>query len=465
MWATLLCPSTVAHKDQEVQRLPPCGGREPPGLERHGAAAAACSVMQGNPRTRRRRLLRQRALARLRVGKACATVGVQTEWNHDEAAYDQAGSRTGPRLVDGCGIPALPSQVDPNGQGFEVDPNGQGFEVPESGPLRTPPPELETPEFADISGQEFVEQARNRLDSIVQTLSTPAEGPDHVSAMAIQLELCGAARPRLTRLAREAVEDENQGGTELVEQIFCLLEQLDALPKEFETWAEAAGDKCQLARFNPPPRANAGSTSISDDAVYAEDATNPLAKVLGLIDELKTKIVVEGEVEQKAYDEYLQWCQNTVQGAGFAMETATKARGELEAKITELSAEIVEACTNWGLEFWNYVQSVRTHQWRPDPLQRLPLHSGKMVASQMVCYTVEYTSDTPAGCHFQLTDLLAAIRGLGPGAHEVERVSQALHVSMRSDVDERTMQAALERLKCKGYIHYDKEKTMVKGEG
>jgi len=71
--------------------------------------------------------------------------------------------------------------------------------------------------------------------------------------------------------------------------------------------------------------------------------TNPLAKVLDLMDELKAKIIKEGEVEAKAYDEYLQWCQSAVQDTGFAIETATKEKGELEAKITELTAEISEA--------------------------------------------------------------------------------------------------------------------------
>merc|ERR1712060_912380 len=68
--------------------------------------------------------------------------------------------------------------------------------------------------------------------------------------------------------------------------------------------------------------------------------TNPLAKVLDLVDELSAKIVKEGEVEQKAYDEYLQWCQNAVQETGFAIETAAKEKGELEAKLVELAAEI-----------------------------------------------------------------------------------------------------------------------------
>jgi len=71
--------------------------------------------------------------------------------------------------------------------------------------------------------------------------------------------------------------------------------------------------------------------------------SNPLSKVLDLMDELKAKIIKEGEVEAKAYDEYLQWCQSAVQDTGFAIETATKEKGELEAKIAELSAEISEA--------------------------------------------------------------------------------------------------------------------------
>jgi len=70
--------------------------------------------------------------------------------------------------------------------------------------------------------------------------------------------------------------------------------------------------------------------------------SNPLSKVLDLMDELKAKIVKEGEVEAKAYDEYLQWCQSAVQDTGFAIEAATKEKGELEAKITELDAEISE---------------------------------------------------------------------------------------------------------------------------
>jgi len=80
-------------------------------------------------------------------------------------------------------------------------------------------------------------------------------------------------------------------------------------------------------------------------ALEGTSDTNPLAKVLDLMDELREKIVAEGEAEAKSFDEYLNWCKNSVQDSGFAIETATKEKGELKAKITELTAEIDEAGT------------------------------------------------------------------------------------------------------------------------
>merc|ERR1719458_903358 len=67
--------------------------------------------------------------------------------------------------------------------------------------------------------------------------------------------------------------------------------------------------------------------------------TNPLAKVLDLMGELKAKIVKEGEVEAKAYEEYLQWCQSAVQDTGFAIETATSEK-ELMEVISALERAI-----------------------------------------------------------------------------------------------------------------------------
>jgi len=87
------------------------------------------------------------------------------------------------------------------------------------------------------------------------------------------------------------------------------------------------------------------STSGLGAKTGASVQSNPLGKVIDLLNELSAKIVKEGEDEAKAYEEYVQWCQSAVQETGFAIQSATKEKGELEAKITELSSEIDAAGT------------------------------------------------------------------------------------------------------------------------
>jgi len=64
---------------------------------------------------------------------------------------------------------------------------------------------------------------------------------------------------------------------------------------------------------------------------------------LQLIDELAAKITKDGEAEQKAYNEYVEWCDDTAKNTGFAIKTAESAIGELEAKIGELTGNIAAA--------------------------------------------------------------------------------------------------------------------------
>jgi len=68
--------------------------------------------------------------------------------------------------------------------------------------------------------------------------------------------------------------------------------------------------------------------------------TNPMGQVLSLLDELAAKITADGEAEAKAYAEYVEWCDDTNKNAGFAIETAEKAKAGLEAKIGELTGNI-----------------------------------------------------------------------------------------------------------------------------
>merc|ERR1719433_1454184 len=70
---------------------------------------------------------------------------------------------------------------------------------------------------------------------------------------------------------------------------------------------------------------------------------NPMASVLQLMDELAAKITKDGDAEAKAYQEYMEWCDDTSKNTGFAIETAQKEIARLEAKIGELSSSISTA--------------------------------------------------------------------------------------------------------------------------
>jgi len=48
--------------------------------------------------------------------------------------------------------------------------------------------------------------------------------------------------------------------------------------------------------------AGAWSTALGD---------NPMASVLQLLDELAAKMTKDGEAEAKAYQEYVEWCDDT----------------------------------------------------------------------------------------------------------------------------------------------------------
>jgi len=65
--------------------------------------------------------------------------------------------------------------------------------------------------------------------------------------------------------------------------------------------------------------------------------------VLSLMDELAAKVTKDGEAEAKAYNEYFQWCDDTTKNAAYAIETAEKEVGKLEASIKELTANIETA--------------------------------------------------------------------------------------------------------------------------
>jgi len=74
--------------------------------------------------------------------------------------------------------------------------------------------------------------------------------------------------------------------------------------------------------------------------VAEKEVTNPLSKVIDLLKDLSAKVTADGEAEAKAYKEYFEWCDDAAANTKYAIETATKKKAKLEAKIAQLGADI-----------------------------------------------------------------------------------------------------------------------------
>jgi len=79
-----------------------------------------------------------------------------------------------------------------------------------------------------------------------------------------------------------------------------------------------------------------------------ESGSNPLGKVIDLMNDLTAKIKKDGVAEQKAYEEYFEWCDDASKNKQFEIKTATSQKEKLEATISELTANIEAADTKVG---------------------------------------------------------------------------------------------------------------------
>jgi peptidoglycan hydrolase CwlO-like protein len=68
--------------------------------------------------------------------------------------------------------------------------------------------------------------------------------------------------------------------------------------------------------------------------------TTPMARVVGLITQLKAKIESDGAAEQKSYDKYACWCEETLGRKASDIATAKETVDKLLAEIKKLKAEI-----------------------------------------------------------------------------------------------------------------------------
>jgi septation ring formation regulator EzrA len=85
------------------------------------------------------------------------------------------------------------------------------------------------------------------------------------------------------------------------------------------------------------------TAALAAPLASASTTANPLNKVLELMDDLAAKITKEGEVEEKAYKEYVEWCDDAATNTKFEIKTATSSKEKLEAAIAQATGDI-EVC-------------------------------------------------------------------------------------------------------------------------
>merc|ERR1719491_2103074 len=83
-------------------------------------------------------------------------------------------------------------------------------------------------------------------------------------------------------------------------------------------------------------------------ATAVEVKANPLGKVLELMGSLTAQIAQEGEMEQKAYVEYVNWCDDAANTKKNEIKTGTAKKGDLEASIEKLTSNMAASDTEIG---------------------------------------------------------------------------------------------------------------------
>ncbi|CAK0847318.1 unnamed protein product [Prorocentrum cordatum] len=71
--------------------------------------------------------------------------------------------------------------------------------------------------------------------------------------------------------------------------------------------------------------------------------SNPLGKVIELMDSLAAKLVADGDAEDKAFHRYVEWCDETTSNQKYDIDTATTKSSELGATIAKATSDIEAA--------------------------------------------------------------------------------------------------------------------------
>merc|ERR1719171_3229245 len=69
---------------------------------------------------------------------------------------------------------------------------------------------------------------------------------------------------------------------------------------------------------------------------------SPVQKVVELLEECKAKVQSDLDLEAKAMEESLTFCDDELKDKGYAIETATRSIEDLSATIEDAKAQIIE---------------------------------------------------------------------------------------------------------------------------
>merc|ERR1719464_2494562 len=72
---------------------------------------------------------------------------------------------------------------------------------------------------------------------------------------------------------------------------------------------------------------------------------SPVAKVLSMISDLQAKVISEGEVAQKQYAEFAEWCEDRSSNLGFEIKTGKSEVNTLNSVIAKQTSTIASLTT------------------------------------------------------------------------------------------------------------------------
>merc|ERR1719243_302876 len=83
-------------------------------------------------------------------------------------------------------------------------------------------------------------------------------------------------------------------------------------------------------------------------AADASSAVNPIQKVLELMEDLRKKVLLDGEVEQKQFEKYGEWCKDEAVSKQYEIKTAEAKVEDYTAVIAKETATILDADSTIG---------------------------------------------------------------------------------------------------------------------